>query len=177
MTDYAIARRIVDLHSRNEESVERVYSLEDIQRYITFARQFKPKVSRCLFDSLKLLGSMPWFNFIETSERQSTDWGTGSRIVASFRAEHCIKNNENSLGILCVWVGEGLLLRQIVDRWGASDLSWNGDVQSTCAHYASFLRNSTVDVWMQHLSSLQRYMSGDDRFAGVTDSWVQTLCR
>ena len=44
MTDYAIARRIVDLHSRNEESVDRMYSVEDITRYIMFARQFKPKV-------------------------------------------------------------------------------------------------------------------------------------
>ncbi len=45
MVDYAIARRIVDLHSRMDESVERVYSVEDITRYIMFARQFKPKVS------------------------------------------------------------------------------------------------------------------------------------
>jgi len=44
VTDYAIARRIVDLHSNVEESIERVYSVEEIQRYITFARQFKPKV-------------------------------------------------------------------------------------------------------------------------------------
>lgn len=44
MTDYAIARRIVDLHARNVESVERVYATEDIQRYILFARQFQPKV-------------------------------------------------------------------------------------------------------------------------------------
>lgn len=44
MTDYAIARRIVDLHSRVEESVDRVYSLDDIRRYLLFARQFKPKV-------------------------------------------------------------------------------------------------------------------------------------
>ena len=44
VTDYAIARRIVDLHSRNEESVDRMYSVEDITRYIMFARQFKPKV-------------------------------------------------------------------------------------------------------------------------------------
>jgi len=42
--DYAIARRIVDLHSHQEEAIERTYSLEDIQRYITFARLFKPKV-------------------------------------------------------------------------------------------------------------------------------------
>lgn len=44
VTDYAIARRIVDLHARVEESVDRVYSLDDIRRYLLFARQFKPKV-------------------------------------------------------------------------------------------------------------------------------------
>ncbi|XP_040288104.1 maternal DNA replication licensing factor mcm6 [Bufo bufo] len=44
VTDYAIARRIVDLHARNEESIERVYSIEDVQRYLLFARQFQPKI-------------------------------------------------------------------------------------------------------------------------------------
>lgn len=44
VTDYAIARRIVDLHARNVESVERVYAAEDIQRYVLFARRFQPKV-------------------------------------------------------------------------------------------------------------------------------------
>ena len=34
VTDYAIARRIVDLHSRLEESVQRIYSVEEIQRYL-----------------------------------------------------------------------------------------------------------------------------------------------
>uniref|UniRef100_A0A8C6N2A6 DNA replication licensing factor MCM6 n=1 Tax=Mus spicilegus TaxID=10103 RepID=A0A8C6N2A6_MUSSI len=46
VTDYAIARRIVDLHSRIEESIDRVYSLDDIRRYLLFARQFKPKISK-----------------------------------------------------------------------------------------------------------------------------------
>ncbi|XP_075444718.1 maternal DNA replication licensing factor mcm6 [Ascaphus truei] len=46
VTDYAIARRIVDLHARNEESIERVYSIEDIQRYMLFARQFQPKITK-----------------------------------------------------------------------------------------------------------------------------------
>ncbi|XP_074653745.1 zygotic DNA replication licensing factor mcm6-B-like [Tubulanus polymorphus] len=46
VTDYAIARRIVDLHSRSEETVERVYSPDDIQRYLRFARQFKPQISK-----------------------------------------------------------------------------------------------------------------------------------
>lgn len=35
----------MDLHSRNEESVDRVYSVEDVTRYLMFARQFKPKVT------------------------------------------------------------------------------------------------------------------------------------
>merc|ERR1711970_994214 len=48
VTDYAIARRIIDLHSRNEESVERIYELQEIQRYIMFARQFKPKITKRL---------------------------------------------------------------------------------------------------------------------------------
>ncbi|KAM4626249.1 DNA replication licensing factor MCM6 [Discoglossus pictus] len=46
VTDYAIARRIVDLHSRIEESIDRVYTLDEIRRYLLFARQFKPKISK-----------------------------------------------------------------------------------------------------------------------------------
>ena len=45
VTDYAIARCIVDLHTRMEESVQRVYEPEDVARYIMFARSFKPKLS------------------------------------------------------------------------------------------------------------------------------------
>ncbi|XP_077525081.1 minichromosome maintenance 6 [Amblyomma americanum] len=45
VTDYAIARRIIDLHCHHEDSLEKKYSHEDIQRYIQFARMFKPKVS------------------------------------------------------------------------------------------------------------------------------------
>ncbi|KAH0621365.1 hypothetical protein JD844_022552 [Phrynosoma platyrhinos] len=46
VTDYAIARRIVDLHSRIKESIDRIYTLDDIRRYLLFARQFKPKISK-----------------------------------------------------------------------------------------------------------------------------------
>jgi len=45
VTDYAIAQRIIDLHSNVRQAVQRLYTAEDIQRYITFARQFKPKIS------------------------------------------------------------------------------------------------------------------------------------
>ncbi|RDD39503.1 Zygotic DNA replication licensing factor mcm6 [Trichoplax sp. H2] len=46
VTDYAIARRIVDLHSRRKESIDRIYSLDDIRRYMLFAKQFKPKLNK-----------------------------------------------------------------------------------------------------------------------------------
>ncbi|XP_071443764.1 DNA replication licensing factor Mcm6 [Hetaerina americana] len=44
VVDYAIARKIIDLHSNIEESIERVYSQEEVLRYIAFARQFKPVI-------------------------------------------------------------------------------------------------------------------------------------
>ncbi|XP_044159199.1 DNA replication licensing factor MCM6 [Bufo gargarizans] len=46
VTDYAIARRIVDLHARIDESIDRVYTLDEVRRYLLFARQFKPKISK-----------------------------------------------------------------------------------------------------------------------------------
>ena len=55
MTDYAIARRIVDLHRLQEEHVERVYTPDQIQRYLTFARQFKPMVGHHLTVDVVLL--------------------------------------------------------------------------------------------------------------------------
>lgn len=45
VVDYAIARKIVDLHSHIEDNVEQVYIRDDVLRYITFARQFKPVIS------------------------------------------------------------------------------------------------------------------------------------
>merc|ERR1719319_7927 len=44
VTDYAIARRIIDLHTKPEESVERNYTEDEVSQYLQFARMFKPKV-------------------------------------------------------------------------------------------------------------------------------------
>ena len=52
VTDYAIARRIIDLHSKVEQSVEREYDPSDILRYINFARLFKPKILEESMDML-----------------------------------------------------------------------------------------------------------------------------
>ncbi|CAH2096993.1 unnamed protein product [Euphydryas editha] len=45
MVDYAIARKIVDLHCNKEETYDSVYSREDLLRYIAFARSFKPMIT------------------------------------------------------------------------------------------------------------------------------------
>lgn len=45
VVDYAIARKIVDLHSNIEHTVEQVYEREDVLRYVTFAKQFKPIIT------------------------------------------------------------------------------------------------------------------------------------
>lgn len=55
IVDYAIARKIVDLHTNAQQAdsgVEQVYQREDVLRYISFARQFKPMVTK---ESMKLL--------------------------------------------------------------------------------------------------------------------------
>lgn len=36
----------MSLHNNAEEPVERVYSQQDVLRYITFARQFKPIIGQ-----------------------------------------------------------------------------------------------------------------------------------
>ncbi|KAI5698898.1 hypothetical protein M8J75_013558 [Diaphorina citri] len=43
--DYGIARKIVSLHSNHDDNIERVYSQDEVLRYITFARQFKPIIT------------------------------------------------------------------------------------------------------------------------------------
>ncbi|KAK9504173.1 hypothetical protein O3M35_010562 [Rhynocoris fuscipes] len=43
--DYAIARKIVNLHNNFEGDVDTIYTREEVLNYITFARQFKPIIS------------------------------------------------------------------------------------------------------------------------------------
>ncbi|CAO1362875.1 unnamed protein product [Diamesa hyperborea] len=52
VVDYAIARKIVDLHINAPQVIEQVYEREDVLRYITFAKQFKPVIIK---ESMELL--------------------------------------------------------------------------------------------------------------------------
>jgi DNA replication licensing factor MCM6 len=48
VVDYWIAQRIVDFHNNDQQEINeaRIYSIGDIQKYITFARLCKPKISK-----------------------------------------------------------------------------------------------------------------------------------
>uniref|UniRef100_A0A4W5M080 DNA replication licensing factor MCM6 n=1 Tax=Hucho hucho TaxID=62062 RepID=A0A4W5M080_9TELE len=52
VTNYVIARRIVDLRCRNMESVERVCATDEIQRYILFTLQFQPEAKELIHKHL-----------------------------------------------------------------------------------------------------------------------------
>lgn len=45
-TDYQIARHIVNVHRLRDNALQPQYSTEQVQRYIHYARTFKPKVQR-----------------------------------------------------------------------------------------------------------------------------------
>lgn len=46
VVDYAIARKIVDLHCNIEDSIDCVYKKEEVLQYITFAKKFKPAINK-----------------------------------------------------------------------------------------------------------------------------------
>ncbi|XP_063216814.1 DNA replication licensing factor Mcm6 [Bacillus rossius redtenbacheri] len=52
VTDYAIASKLVNLHRNIEEADQCAYTREEVLRYITFARQFKPVISEDAADDL-----------------------------------------------------------------------------------------------------------------------------
>lgn len=52
IVDYSIARKIVDLHANKEDVIAQQYTEEEIMQYITFAKQFKPVISKGAADLL-----------------------------------------------------------------------------------------------------------------------------
>lgn len=66
LTDYAIARSIVNLHSRNDNSApQRAYSAEEIRQYIMFCRMLKPKMTKVssLLQSVSFQSSLTLLTF------------------------------------------------------------------------------------------------------------------
>ncbi|XP_049797982.1 DNA replication licensing factor Mcm6 [Schistocerca nitens] len=94
VVDYAIARKIVDLHSNVEESVERVYSQEDVIRYILFARQFKPFIS-------DVAGELMVENYVKLRQRDGTGGSKSTWRITVRQLESMVRLSEAMAKMEC----------------------------------------------------------------------------
>ncbi|XP_073971809.1 minichromosome maintenance 6 [Rhodnius prolixus] len=105
--DYAIARKIVNLHNNVEDDVDTIYTREEVLKYITFARQFKPIISE---DAAKGLVEM------YTNLRQR-DGGSGLKStwrVTVRQLESLIRLSEAMAKMECV---DEVLPRHVIEAY------------------------------------------------------------
>lgn len=97
ITDYAIARKIIDLHSNieDQQQVEQVYTRDDVLRYITFARQFKPVISD---DAAQLLVE----NYGHLRQRDTGMTGKGSWRITVRQLESMVRLSEALAKLECL---------------------------------------------------------------------------
>lgn len=96
ITDYAIARKIIDLHSNiDEQQVEQAYTREEVLRYITFARQFKPMISD---EAAQLLVE----NYGHLRQRDTGMTGKGSWRITVRQLESMVRLSEALAKLECL---------------------------------------------------------------------------
>lgn len=94
VVDYAIAKKIMDLHTNCEEAIAQVYAREDVLRYITFAKQFKPQIGE---ESLKLLVE----NYGHLRQRDVGTSGKGTWRITVRQLESMIRLSEAQAKMEC----------------------------------------------------------------------------
>ncbi|XP_055849944.1 DNA replication licensing factor Mcm6 [Episyrphus balteatus] len=95
VVDYAIARKIIDLHSNIEDNVERMYTREEVLRYITFAKQFKPIIN---MDASKLLVE----NYGHLRQRDTGSSGRSTWRITVRQLESMIRLSEAMAKLECM---------------------------------------------------------------------------
>ncbi|XP_037816232.1 DNA replication licensing factor Mcm6 [Lucilia sericata] len=95
VVDYAIARKIVDLHSNIEDNIERAYTREEVLRYITFAKQFKPIISQ---EACKLLVE----NYGHLRQRDTGTSGRSTWRITVRQLESMIRLSEAMAKLECM---------------------------------------------------------------------------
>lgn len=93
VVDYAIARKIVDLHSNIENSVDQIYTRDEVLRYVTFAKQFKPTITD---DAMNLLV----LNYANLRQRDSLI-GKGTWRITVRQLESMIRLSEAMAKMEC----------------------------------------------------------------------------
>lgn len=95
VVDYAIARKILDLHSNIEDNVEHAYTRDEVLRYVTFARQFKPIISE---EAAKLLVE----NYGHLRQRDTGITGKGSWRITVRQLESMVRLSEALAKMECM---------------------------------------------------------------------------
>lgn len=96
ITDYAIARKIIDLHSNIEEQGnEQVYTRDEVLRYLTFARQFKPVISE---DAAQVLVE----NYGHLRQRDTGTSGKGTWRITVRQLESMVRLSEALAKLECL---------------------------------------------------------------------------
>lgn len=94
LVDYAIASKIVDLHSNIQSTTERVYAREEVLRYIMFARQFKPVINK---EAAKLLV----LNYGHLRQRDTGTSGKGTWRITVRQLESMVRLSEAMAKMEC----------------------------------------------------------------------------
>lgn len=94
VVDYAIARKIMDLHANVNNSVEQVYTSQEVLRYITFARQFKPIITD---EAAKLLVE----NYGHLRQRDTGTSGRGTWRITVRQLESMVRLSEAVAKVEC----------------------------------------------------------------------------
>lgn len=96
ITDYAIARRIIDLHSNiGDQGNEQVYTRDEVLRYLTFARQFKPVISE---DAAQVLVE----NYGHLRQRDTGISGKGTWRITVRQLESMVRLSEALAKLECL---------------------------------------------------------------------------
>lgn len=95
ISDYAIARKIIDLHSNIEDNVEQLYTRDEVLRYVTFARQFKPIIS-------EEAGQLLVQNYGHLRQRDTGITGKGSWRITVRQLESMVRLSEALAKMECL---------------------------------------------------------------------------
>ncbi|KAI8352356.1 MCM2/3/5 family-domain-containing protein [Mortierella sp. GBAus27b] len=93
-TDYQIARHIVNVHRFRDEALQPQYSTEQVQRYIQYARTFKPKLSP---EAIRLLSE----KYRDLRQMDSQGGGKSSYRITVRQLESMIRLSEALARVHC----------------------------------------------------------------------------
>ncbi|GJJ72414.1 DNA replication licensing factor MCM6 [Entomortierella parvispora] len=93
-TDYNIARHIINVHRFRDEALQPQYSTEQVQRYIRYAKTFKPKLST---DAMHLLAE----KYRELRQQDSQGSGKNSYRITVRQLESMIRLSEALARVHC----------------------------------------------------------------------------